>query len=155
MKSRVEDAVNLFMSGYNCCQSVFSAYSDLFGLDREMALKLSCSMGGGIGRMREICGAVSAMAMLAGLKEGNDDPENEEAKAHIYALVRDMSAKFKEKEGTLICRELLGIDGMEESAKPTVRTPEFYATRPCARLIAEAAEIIEEVLLDKKSEQNR
>ena len=106
-------------------------------------------------RMREICGAVSAMAMLAGLKEGNDDPENEEAKAHIYALVRDMSAKFKEKEGTLICRELLGIDGMEESAKPTVRTPEFYATRPCARLIAEAAEIIEEVLLDKKSEQNR
>ena len=154
-KSRVDYAACLFKSGYNCAQSVFAAYADLFGMERQTALRMSSAMGGGIGRMREICGAVSAMALLAGLKEGNDDPENEEAKAHIYALVRDMSAKFKEKEGTLICRELLGIDGMEESAKPTVRTPEFYATRPCARLIAEAAEIIEEVLLDKKSEQNR
>ncbi len=86
MKSRVEDAVNLFMSGYNCCQSVFSAYSDLFGLDREMALKLSCSMGGGIGRMREVCGTVSGMAMIAGLVCGNTDPTNQDAKigrAHV------------------------------------------------------------------------
>ena len=86
------------------------------------------------------------MALLAGLKEGNDDPKNEEAKAHIYEKVRHMSALFKEKQGTIICRELLGIEGMEESAKPSVRTPEFYANRPCSRIIACAAEIIEDVL---------
>ncbi len=145
--SRVGYAAGLFQSGYNCAQSVFAAYADLFGMDRQTALKMSSAMGGGVGRMREICGAVSAMAMLAGLKEGNDDPENEEAKARIYALVRRMSGQFREKEGTIICRDLLGIEGMEESARPSVRTAEFYATRPCARLIAEAAEIIEEVLL--------
>lgn len=147
-KSRVDYAACLFKSGYNCAQSVFAAYADLFGMERRTALRMSSAMGGGIGRMREICGAVSAMAMLAGLKEGNDDPENEEAKAHIYALVRDMSGKFKEKEKTIICRELLGIEGMEESAKPTVRTAEFYRTRPCGRLIREAAEIIEAFLVD-------
>ncbi len=146
-ESRVGYAAGLFQSGYNCAQSVFAAYADLFGMDRQTALKMSSAMGGGVGRMREICGAVSAMAMLAGLKEGNDDPENEEAKARIYALVRRMSGQFREKEGTIICRDLLGIEGMEESARPSVRTAEFYATRPCARLIAEAAEIIEEVLL--------
>ncbi len=86
------------------------------------------------------------MALLAGLKEGNDDPENEAAKEHIYALVRDMSTQFKEKQGTIICRELLGIEGMEESAKPSVRTPEFYASRPCGKIIACAAQIIEDVL---------
>ena len=147
-KSRADYAVSLFQSGYNCAQSVFAAYADLFGMDQGTALKMSSAMGGGVGRMREICGAVSAMAMLAGLKEGNADPHDEEAKAHIYALVRDMSGKFKEKEKTIICRELLGIEGMEESAKPTVRTAEFYRTRPCGRLIREAAEIIEAFLID-------
>ena len=145
-ESRVEYALSLFKSGYNCAQSVFAAYADLLGMDTETALKMSSAMGGGIGRMREVCGTVSAMAMLAGLKEGNADPENEEAKEHIYALVRHMSALFKEQQGTIICRELLGIEGMEESAKPSVRTPEFYASRPCGRIIACAAEIIEDVL---------
>ncbi|MCM1038802.1 MAG: C-GCAxxG-C-C family protein [Roseburia sp.] len=145
-ESRVAYAVSLFESGYNCAQSVFAAYADLFGMDFSTALKMSGAMGGGVGRMREICGTVSAMALLAGLKEGNDDPDNEEAKEHIYALVRHMSARFKEKQNTIICRELLGIEGMEESARPSVRTPEFYASRPCGRIIACAAEIIEDVL---------
>ena len=145
-ESRVEYALSLFKSGYNCAQSVLAASADLLGMDTETALKMSSAMGGGIGRMREVCGTVSAMAMLAGLKEGNADPENEEAKEHIYALVRRMSALFKEQQGTIICRELLGIEGMEESAKPSIRTPEFYASRPCGRIIACAAEIIEDVL---------
>lgn len=145
-EARTEYALSLFKSGYNCAQSVFAAYADLLGMDTETALKMSSAMGGGIGRMREVCGTVSAMAMLAGLKEGNADPENEEAKEHIYALVRRMSALFKEQQGTIICRELLGIEGMEESAKPSIRTPEFYASRPCGRIIACAAEIIEDVL---------
>lgn len=145
--SRADYAENLFKSGYNCAQSVFAAYADLFGMDKETALKMSSAMGGGIGRMREVCGAVSAMAMLAGLKEGNADPEDEEAKAHIYGLVRRMSRQFKEKQGSIICRELLGIEGMEESAKPSVRTAEFYALRPCGKFISDAAKIIEEMLV--------
>ena len=145
-EARAEYALSLFKSGCNCAQSVFAAYADLLGMDTETALKMSSAMGGGIGRMREVCGTVSAMAMLAGLKEGNADPEDEEAKEHIYALVRRMSALFKEQQGTIICRELLGIEGMEESAKPSIRTPEFYASRPCGRIITCAAEIIEDVL---------
>lgn len=148
--SRVGYATALFECGYNCAQSVFAAYADLFGMDRQTALKMSSAMGGGIGRMREVCGTVAAMAMLAGLKEGNDEPENEEAKEHIYALVRRMSAQFKEQHGTIICRELLGIEGMEESARPTRRTPEFYAARPCGKIIACAAKIIEGELLGNR-----
>ena len=141
--SRVQDAVGLFESGYNCAQSVFAAYADLFGMDRQTALRMSSAMGGGIGRMREVCGTVSAMALLAGLKEGNDDPENEEAKERIYALVRKMSDRFKKEQNTIICRELLGIQQMEQSAKPSERTAHYYASRPCSGLVACAAAIIE------------
>lgn len=148
MKSRVEQAVFTFEEGYTCAQSVFATYADLFGMDRETALKLSSPMGGGIGRMREVCGAVSAMALLAGLKEGNTDPANEEGKERIYLLIRQMAEKFKEQHGTIICRELLGISGMGESAKPSERTEEYYSTRPCSRLVATASRIIEEMLLE-------
>lgn len=148
MLSRVEEAAKTFESGYTCAQAVFATYADLFGLDRETALKLSSPMGGGIGRMREVCGAVSAMALLAGLKEGNTDPANEEGKEAIYRLTRQMADKFKEKHDTIICRELLGIDGMEESAKPSERTDEYYSERPCSKLVATAAGIVEEMLLE-------
>lgn len=148
MLSRVEEAVKTFESGYNCAQSVFATYADLFGIDKETALKMSSSMGGGIGRMREVCGVVSAMALLAGLKEGNTDPENEEAKEAIYLLTRQMADKFKEKHGTIICRELLGIDGMEKSARPSERTDSYYNSRPCSKLVATAAGIVEEMLLE-------
>ena len=148
MNSRVEQAVATFEEGFTCAQAVFSTYADLFGMDREMALKLSSPMGGGIGRMREVCGVVSAMAMLAGLKEGNTDPENEEGKERIYLLTRRMAGKVKEQFGTIVCRELLGIGGMEESAKPSVRTQQYYQERPCLKLIEVAAKTIEEMLLD-------
>ncbi len=147
MESRVEEVVRTFESGYTCAQAVFVTYADLFGLDRETALRLSSPMGGGIGRMREVCGAVSSMALLAGLKEGNTDPDNEEGKERIYLLTRKLAERFKHKHGTIICRELLEIEGMEESAKPSARTKEYYASRPCCRLVATAGEIIEEMLL--------
>lgn len=147
MNSRVEQAVATFEEGFTCAQAVFSTYADLFGMDREMALKLSSPMGGGIGRMREVCGVVSAMAMLAGLKEGNTDPSDERGKEQIYQLTRQMAGKFKEEHKTIICRELLGIQGMEKSAKPSQRTEEYYRTRPCSRLVATASRIIEETLL--------
>ncbi len=148
-KSRTGQAVATFKEGFNCAQAVFATYADCFGMDRETALKMSSAMGAGIGRMREVCGAVSSMAMLAGLKEGNADPCDQEAKRHIYALVRQMSDRFKEENKTIICRELLGITGAEESPEPSVRTEEFYATRPCVRLIECACRIIEETLLGK------
>lgn len=144
MKSRVEDAVALFMEGYNCCQSVFTAYSDLFGMDREQALKLSCPLGGGVGRMREVCGAVSGMSMIAGLVCGNTDPDNQEAKTRNYEIVRQMAEKFKERHQTIICRELLGIQEAEASAAPEARTESYYASRPCARMVETAAQIVEE-----------
>ena len=103
MESRVEKAVGLFLSGYNCCQSVFAAYSDIFGMEQEMALKVSCSMGGGIGRMREVCGAVSGMAMVAGLACGNTDPNNQAAKTKNYETVRQMAARFEEEHETSNC----------------------------------------------------
>lgn len=148
MLSRVEEAVKTFESGYNCAQSVFATYADLFGIDKETALKMSSSMGGGIGRMREVCGVVSAMALLAGLKEGNADPDDEEAKEAIYLLTRQMADKFKEKHQTIICRELLGLEGMEKSARPSERTESYYSQRPCSKLVATAAGIVEEMLLE-------
>lgn len=148
MLSRVEKAAATFEEGYTCAQSVFATYADLFGMDRETAFKLSSPMGGGMGRMREVCGAVSAMALLAGLKEGNVDPSNEEGKEKIYLLTRQMAEKFKEQHGTIICRELLGLDGMEESAKPSERTAQYYQERPCTRLVVTAARIVEEMLLE-------
>ncbi len=149
MLSRVEQAAATFEEGYTCAQSVFVTYADLFGMDRETALKLSSPMGGGMGRMREVCGVVSAMALLAGLKEGNTDPNNEEGKERIYLLTRQMADKFREQNGSIICRELLGIEGREESAKPSKRTKEYYMNRPCTRLVASAARIVEEMLLEE------
>ena len=144
MESRVKDAVDLFMSGYNCSQSVFVAYSDLFGMEREQALRLSCSMGGGMGRMREVCGTVSAMAMVAGLVCGNTDPKDQKAKTENYATVRRMADAFKARHQTITCREILGIRAAEKSAAPQERTAEYYRTRPCARMVETAAQIIEE-----------
>lgn len=148
MQSRVDKAVQTFESGYGCAQSVFATYADIFGIDKETALKLSSPMGGGIGRMREVCGTVSAMALLAGLKEGNIDPSDEEGREKIYLLVREMSDSFREANGTIICRELLGIKSREQSAKPGKRTREYYESRPCSRLVACAAKIVEEMLLE-------
>lgn len=144
--SRVEEAVRMFSSGYNCCQSVFAAYADLFGMDREEALRLASPMGAGIGRMREVCGTVSAMALLSGLADGNSDPEDEEKKTAVYQRVRDMSDEFVKKNGSIICRELLGILGREESAAPSARTEEYYAVRPCVKFVRCAAEIVEKTL---------
>ena len=138
--SRTKQAVETFYEGYNCAQSVF-------GMDRETALRMSSAMGAGVGRMREVCGAVSSMAMLAGLKEGNSNPQDEEAKERIYARVRQMSERFRKENGSIICKELLGITEVEESAKPQPRTREYYESRPCPHLIECAARIIEEELL--------
>ncbi len=145
--SRVEEAVRLFESGFNCAQSVFGAYADLFGMDKEAALKLTSPMGAGMGRMREVCGTVSAMALLSGLADGNSDPKDVARKTEIYQRVRDMSDEFAAANGSIICRELLGILGREKSAQPSERTKDYYAKRPCVKFVRCAAEIVEKTLV--------
>lgn len=153
-KSKTEEAVQLFLSGYNCCQSVFCAYSDEFGLDRETALKLSCSLGGGMGRMREVCGAVSGMALVAGLVCGNTDPKNQQAKTKNYEMVRKMADAFKQEHKSIICREILGLRAAEKSAAPSERTKEYYKNRPCALMVETAARIVEETFPEQLGSKN-
>ena len=131
IEERVKIAVQNFESGYNCAQSVFLAYSDVFELNLEMAKKMSVSFGGGVGRMREVCGTVSAMAMLAGFKYPVLDQQDQEARTKNYAMVQKMSDLFKEKHGTIICRILLpAADARQTAPQPSARTAEYYAKRP-------------------------
>lgn len=150
MNSYSQKAMNLFKEGYNCAQSVFLAFAEDLGFDKETALKLSSSFGGGMGRMREVCGAVSAMFMIAGLKYGYTSPTDKTAKTEHYERIQELTKKFKDKHETIICRELLGVDA-DDNPIPSDRTPEYYASRPCERLIGDAAEIISEYI--KSSEK--
>lgn len=147
MKKRVELAQQLFREGFNCSQSVFAAFGDLYGVDREMALKLSTSFGGGVGRMREICGAVSGMCMIAGLETGTSTKMDDAGKKYNYEVVQKLSEEFKNRNGSIICRELLGLENSKENdTTPQKRTVQYYETRPCDQLVKQAAEIIEDVL---------
>jgi len=144
-----DTAKELFERGYNCAQSVFAAFCDETGLDMDEALRLSSSFGGGMGRLREVCGAVTAIFMIAGLKFGYADPLDKEAKAEHYRLIQSLANEFKEKNGSFICRELLGLpEGADEPA-PAARTQGYYDTRPCGRLVECAAGMIDELLRDK------
>ena len=139
-----------FENGYNCAQSVFITYAEKFGFDKETALKLSSSFGGGMGRMREVCGAVSAMFMIAGLAKGYTENNNDDVKAKHYELIQDLAQKFKEKHGTIICRELLGLEKDEDTSYiPTKRTEQYYQERPCENFVADACEIIDKYILNE------
>ncbi len=141
IEERVEQAVDNFESGYNCAQSVFLAYADVFELDIEMAKKMSVSFGGGVGRMREVCGTVSAMAMLAGFKYPVLDPQDQEARTRNYGMVQKMADLFKEKHETIICRSLLPPDEISTTPAPSLRTKQYYTKRPCSKYVADAARI--------------
>ncbi len=141
--TRSERAIALFLDGCNCAQAVFVAFADLFGMDERLALRISSSFGGGIGRQREVCGAVSGMCMAAGALYGYDDVKDPAKKAAHYALVQELCGKFREMYGSIICRELLGAKRAESSPNPTPRDAEFYRTRPCARFVGACADILE------------
>ena len=144
--SRSEYAAQLFGQGYNCCQSVFLAFSDRYGLEEELALRLSCSLGAGMGRMRLVCGTVSAMALVCGLETGNTDPKDQEGKTRNYEEIRKLAGAFRDSQGTVICRELLGLSEEEaqaEGAAPARRTAEYYKKRPCKELVRRADQILE------------
>ena len=142
LEERVEQAVLNFMEGYNCAQSVFLAYADLFDLDKELAKKMSVSFGGGVGRLREVCGTVTGMAMLAGFKYPVEDPKDQDARTKNYAMVQKMAGMFREKHHSIICRELLEAkQAAATDPAPSPRTAEYYAKRPCARFVADAARL--------------
>lgn len=147
-KSHTERAAELFMMGYNCSQSVAAAFSDVMKIDEKHVLRLSAPFGGGYGRSREVCGAVSGGCLVLGALYGYDVAGDRDAKSEHYALVREFMRRFSEKDGTYICRELLGEDA-EIGGEPSERTPEFYKSRPCLGLIKRAAEIIDAIIEEK------
>jgi len=146
--SKGEIASALFRNGYNCSQSVFGAFAQDLGIPFDTAMKISCSFGGGMGRLREVCGAVSGMLLVCGMAKGYSTPETGDVKAEHYRLVQTLAKRFKELHGSLYCRDLLG-GTVSDLPTPTERTPEFYQKRPCERLIASAADILEEILFLK------
>ena len=133
---------DLFLSGCNCAQAVLVAFSDVTGVDDTLAKKLSSGCGGGMGRQREVCGAVSGMLMTAGILYGYADPgENDAEKKAHYALVQELCDKFRQEAGSIICREIL--KNPPSDPNPSPRTAEYYATRPCTRMVMIAARILD------------
>ena len=139
-------AEDCFKRGCNCAQSVLLAFGDVTGLEDETALRLSSSFGGGLGRLREVCGAVSGGAMVLGLLRGYADPGDREGKKAHYVLVREFAERFREQNGSIICRELLAGVPKTPGGEPEARTKEYYKKRPCAELCRIAAQIIDEML---------
>ena len=142
--TRTERAKELFRSGYNCAQSVVLAYADLLDLEPTLAATLSAPFGGGMGRLREVCGAVSGMTMVAGLLYPNFDPADAQSKKDNYAAVQELAEKFRAENGAIVCRELLGLAQQKDDPTPSPRTESYYKRRPCAEYVAIAARIIGE-----------
>ncbi len=152
--TRREAAIENFMKGYNCSQAVTLAFADLVPMDESTLLKLASSFGGGMGRLREVCGAVSGMFMITGLLYGYDGPETGEVKAEHYARIQELAKRFEEKHGTIICREMLGLNVRHDSPVPEARTKEYYQKRPCAEIVGDAAEILEQFINAKEQAFN-
>lgn len=154
---RVERAVENFMAGYGCCQSVVAAFADLYGLDDTLAKKVAAGFGGGVGRMRMMCGAVSGIVMLTGLDCGQTEASDREGKSACYKVVQELLAKSKQENGSLICAEILGLKGYEkavDSYQASPRTAEYYKTRPCAAKVESAARIFADYLKAKQTEND-
>ena len=150
-----EKAIKNFEDGYNCAQAVFLAFCDVTGLDEKTAITLSSSFGGGMGRMREVCGAVSGMFMVAGILYGYEDPKAKEEKAEHYARIQALAKDFCDINGSIICRELLSEgERSTDPLTPSPRTAEYYKKRPCNLLVGDAAEILDRYI-DKFPPKNK
>ena len=157
-EERAQTAKQNFLNGYNCCQAVMLAFNDVFGTDATTIATIASGFGGGMARMREVCGTVSAIGMAAGFISPAITPKNMEERTANYALVQELAGEFRKENGSIVCRELLGLDrkpaagnGAEpqmESPAPSERTAEYYRKRPCPELVACSARIIAQKLLD-------
>ena len=149
-EKRIHQAVENFMAGYNCAQSVVAAFADLYGLDRKQALLVSASFGAGMGRLRETCGTLSGIVMLAGLETGTAIGEDRAGKSANYAVVQDLVARFRAEHGSSICRELLGL--RKDAPTPPMadeRTAEYYKKRPCIYMVESAARLYARFLTER------
>ena len=142
-----KQAAEYFEGGYNCAQAVAAAFSDVTGLTPAMSAKVVSGFGGGMGRMREVCGAVSGMVFVLSNLYGYDTPD-QEAQKKIYGITQELAGKFREEAGSIICRELLNNPPSDPT--PTPRTQEFYGSRPCTRLVVLAAKILDEYLTENQ-----
>jgi len=150
--THADRAEQLFTQGYNCAQAVFGAFQEEVGLPLDVMMKLSSSFGGGMGRLREVCGACSGMFMAAGLLYGYSGPEEGKEKSAHYALIRELAAQFEAVHGSIVCREILGKRA-QVGGTPEKRTEEYYASRPCVRCVRCAAEILEKHLAGHPAHQ--
>ena len=139
-------AMELFKSGRNCSQSVLVAFADETDLDMELSLKLASSFGAGMGGLRSVCGAVSAMLMVVGIKQGFTDVKDKDGKAAHYKLIQEMTDKFQAQAGSIICKDLLSLKDKSDIPVISERTEKYYTERPCERLVGLAARIIDEYL---------
>ncbi len=144
--NRSEIAKANFKKGYNCAQAVVVTYADVMGISETQALKMASVFGGGMGKLREVCGAVSGMLMVYGAIGGYSSYDDLEEKAQVYKKVRDLAGEFSEQNGSIVCKELLGLTKKEKSGDPAERTKEYYQKRPCAELVRIAAEIVEKYI---------
>lgn len=146
-----QKAMKHFKEGYNCAQSVFLAFADKYPIEEGLALKLSSSFGGGMGRLREVCGAVSGMFMVAGLLYGYDSPTADEEKKAHYERIQELAHSFSAENGSIVCRELLGLNIKEDVPTPEKRTESYYKKRPCEQLVGMAAAIMELYILENEN----
>ena len=146
-------AAELFLEGYNCAQAITVAFSDVTGLERDFSAQMASSFGGGMGRMREVCGAVSGMLMVAGLLYGYDNPgEKDVNKKEHYQLVQYLAGQFRDEVGSIVCREIL--KNPPSDPNPSPRTAEYYAQRPCARMVFTAAKILDDYIAQNSIGEN-
>ena len=148
MTPRSQQAKEYFLQGYNCAQSVMLAFCDLLSMSPQQAAALSSSMGGGVARLRDVCGAVSAVALVLGGLYGYSGPETGSVKKEHYQRVRQVIERFQQENGHYVCRVLLGEEGQDSSPAPSARTATYYAKRPCGDYVESAARILEEYLIE-------
>lgn len=145
--SRGDKAREYFTQGYNCAQSVAMAFSDIIGINKETVAKMVSGFGGGMGRMREVCGAFSGATFVLSCLYGYDDTENAELKTELYKRVQQLGAKFKQDNGSVVCRELLGLDTKgADDPTPEKRTNEYYSKRPCPELVHYMADVLQDYI---------
>ena len=154
--TRKEKAMAYFRQGYNCAQAVVLAFADLTDMDEATLSRMSCSFGGGMGRLREVCGTVTGMFLVTGLLRGYDGAETGEVKAAHYARIQALAKEFERQNGSIVCRELLALrQKHRDDPTPEARTEAYYAGRPCAELVGSAAEILENYLAIDSGEPGR
>src|ERR1035437_2584224 len=150
---RKSKAVGFFEQGYNCSQAVFMAYSDIYGIDTETAAKLATSFGGGMGRLREVCGAVTGMFLVLGLHYPFTNTKDKAAKNNNYKAVQRTASEFKTVMGSFICADLLQLKHEPQNPESSERNEAYYESRPCTRCVTVAAEIVGKEIFVKNLER--